>query len=140
LFEYLREKPTAYMDKMIEFVFDEYGVELSDCTLFCTLEAAKWTQKVAGKHAKERNEALQAAFYNITWYWDPVQVVAIDKSVANEWTADRKGGWGPASEPIILPYLVSELDVNSDVHLAWSYDYYCLGVNREGGRSSSPLE
>jgi hypothetical protein len=115
LFEYLREKPTAYMDEMIEFVFDEYGVGLSDCTLFskqgtvgetmfCTLEAAKWTQKVASKQAKERNEALQAAFYNITWYWDTVQVVAINKSVANERTADRKRGWGPASEPIILPY------------------------------------
>jgi hypothetical protein len=43
---------------------------------------------VAGKHDKERNEALQAAFYNITRYWDHVQVVAIDKSVANEQAAD----------------------------------------------------
>jgi hypothetical protein len=72
--------------------------------LFYTLEAAKWTQKVAGKHDKERNEALSAAFYNITRYWDPVQVVAIDKSVANERTADKKRGWGPVSEPVILPY------------------------------------
>jgi hypothetical protein len=149
LFEYLREKPTAYVDKMIEFMFDEYGVEMSDCTLFCTLEEAKWTQKVAGKHTKEHNEALQAAFYNITWYWDPVQVVAVDKSVANERTADRKRGWGPASEPIIPPYfgtrtqcstIIPAIDVNSYIHLAWSYDYYCLGVNREGGCSSSPLK
>jgi hypothetical protein len=58
LFEYLREKPTAYVDKMIEFLFDEYGAKLSDHGMFCTLEAAKWTQKVAGKHAKERNETL----------------------------------------------------------------------------------
>jgi hypothetical protein len=73
---------------MIEFLFDEYGVELSSHTLFCTLEAPKWTQNVAGKHAKGCNDALQAAFYNITQCWDPVQVVAIDKSVANEQTAD----------------------------------------------------
>jgi hypothetical protein len=138
LFEYLREKPTAYVDKMIEFLFDEYGVELSDCTLFCTVEAAKWTKKVAGKHTNERNEALWAAFYNITQYWDPVQVVTIDKSAANERTADRKRGWGPASKPVILPYfgtrtwgstVIQAMYVNNYVHLAQSYNYYCLGVD-----------
>jgi transposase len=121
-----QEKPTAYVDEMIEFLFDEYGVELFDRTLFRTLEAAKWTRKVAGKHAKERNEALRAAFYNITWCWDPVQVVAIDESAANEWTADRKRGWGPASEPVILPYfgtrarrstVISAMGVNG--YFAW---------------------
>jgi hypothetical protein len=61
-----------YVDEMIELLFDEHVVELSDRTLFRTLGAAKWTRKVAGKHADERNEALQAAFYNITRYWDPV--------------------------------------------------------------------
>jgi hypothetical protein len=104
---------------------------------------------VAGKHDKERNEALQAAFYNITRYWDHVQVVAIDKSVANEQNADRKRGWGPASEPVILPYfgtrtrrstVIPAMDVNGYVHLAWSYNDYCLGINGEGGHSSYPSE
>ncbi|KAF1936904.1 hypothetical protein EJ02DRAFT_470102 [Clathrospora elynae] len=34
LLAFLREKPTAYLDKMSEFIFDEYGIEISERTIF----------------------------------------------------------------------------------------------------------
>ncbi|KAH4354228.1 hypothetical protein HBH97_253980, partial [Parastagonospora nodorum] len=56
---FLREKPTAYMDEMEEFLLEEYGAVVSQATVYRTLERAKWSRKLASKHAKERSEALR---------------------------------------------------------------------------------
>ena len=59
LLKFLREKPTAYLDEVEEFLLDEYGAVASEATIFRTLERAKWSRKLASKHAKERSEALR---------------------------------------------------------------------------------
>jgi transposase len=62
LLQFLVEKPTAYLDEMEEFLLDEYGAVVSQATIYRTLERAKWSRKVASKHAKERSEALRGVF------------------------------------------------------------------------------
>jgi hypothetical protein len=104
LLQYLREKPTAYLDEMVEFLVEEFAVEISERTVFRTLERAKWTRKVASKHAKARSEALWEVYYAVTREWDPAQVVTIDESAANERSGDRKRGWAPIGCPAIAPY------------------------------------
>jgi translation initiation factor 2 alpha subunit (eIF-2alpha) len=106
LLEYLREKPTAYIEEMADFLLDEFDVLPSETTTYRTLERVKWTRKVASKHAKERSEALREVFWLISREWDPSQVVAIDESAANERTVDRKRGWR----------LINELDEVVESH------------------------
>jgi hypothetical protein len=126
LLQYLREKPTAYLDEMVEFLVDEFAVEVSDRTVYQTLERAGWTRKVASKHAKARSEALREVFFAVTREFDPSQVVAIDKSAANERSGDRKRGWAPIGCPAIAPYfgdrtrrvtVVPAMDING--YFAW---------------------
>jgi hypothetical protein len=56
---------------MVEFLVEEFAVEISDSTVYRTLERAKSTRKVASKHAKARSEALREVFYAATREWDP---------------------------------------------------------------------
>ena len=40
LLEYLRKRPAAYLDKMQEFLIEEFAVEISKRLVFRTLEQA----------------------------------------------------------------------------------------------------
>ncbi|KAF1936039.1 hypothetical protein EJ02DRAFT_102704 [Clathrospora elynae] len=51
---------------MVEFLVDEFAVEVSDCTVYQTLKRARWTRKVAPKHAKACSEALREVFFAVT--------------------------------------------------------------------------
>ena len=75
---------------MVEFLFDEYNLVIAERTVFDYLCRAQWSRKVASKHTKDRNELLREVFYLSTRGWDPIQIVALDESAANERTADRK--------------------------------------------------
>jgi hypothetical protein len=90
---------------MEEFMLDEFGATPSQATIFRSLERAKWSRKVALKHAKERSDALREVFWTMTRDWELSQVVALDESAANERTADRKRAWGLINEPVFAPYV-----------------------------------
>jgi hypothetical protein len=105
LLQYLQEKPTAYLDEMVEFLVDTFNVEVSDRTVYRTLDRAGWTRKVAVKHAKARSEALREVFFAVTREFDPSQVVAIDESAANERSADWKRGWALSGSLVIAYYI-----------------------------------
>jgi transposase len=104
LLQYLREKPTAYLDEMVDYLVYQFDIEVSERTVFRTLERAGWSRKVASKHAKARSEALREVFFAVTREWDPSQVVAIDESAANQRSGDRKRGWAPIGSPAVAPY------------------------------------
>jgi hypothetical protein len=104
LLEFLREKPTAYLDEMVEFLFDKYNHVMAERTVFDYLYRAQWSRKVASKHAKNRSELLRHFFYLSTRGWDPIQIVALDESAANERTADRTSAWAPLVSAAIAPY------------------------------------
>jgi hypothetical protein len=92
LFQYLWEKPTAYLDEMVDFLADQFLVEVSHRTVYRTLERVGWSRKVASKHAKARSEALWEVFFAVIREFGPEQVVAIDESAANERSSDWKRG------------------------------------------------
>lgn len=111
---------------MVDYLVYQFAVEISERTVFRTLERANWSRKVASKHAKARSEALREVFYAVTREWDPAQVVAIDESAANERSGDRKRGWAPVGSPVIAPYfgdrtrrvsVVPAMDING--YFAW---------------------
>ena len=45
LLSYLKEKPTAYFDEIIWFIWDECEVEVSEPTLSRVLKEMQWSRK-----------------------------------------------------------------------------------------------
>ena len=104
LLEWLVEKPTAYLEEMREYLYNEYNVICTKQTVYVTLERSGWSRKVASKHAKARSEALWQHFHQVSRTWQRHQIVAIDESAANERTANRKRGWSPVGEGCVSEY------------------------------------
>jgi len=45
LLDFLEDDPTAYLDEMQQFLYDEYELETSIATISHTLKATKWSRK-----------------------------------------------------------------------------------------------
>ena len=59
LLEFLEDDPTAYLDEMQQFLYDEYELEVSAATISHTLKQAKWSRKAVQARAAERSEPLR---------------------------------------------------------------------------------
>ena len=46
LLDFLEDDPTAYLDEMQQFLYDEYELETSIATISRTLKRAKWSRKL----------------------------------------------------------------------------------------------
>ena len=44
LLKFLNEKPSAYLDEMVWFIWDEYNVEVSESTLSRVLKSLHWSK------------------------------------------------------------------------------------------------
>ncbi|KAF9728512.1 hypothetical protein PMIN01_13340 [Paraphaeosphaeria minitans] len=105
LLEMLRGKPTAYLDEMQDFLYDEYDVKISVATLDRELEAMRWSGKAASKAARERHEGLRRAFRaRCEQIYRPDQIVCLDESACNERTGDRKYGWSEVNTACDVRY------------------------------------
>jgi hypothetical protein len=94
--EFLSDRPTAYLDEMQEFIYDEYdGLEVSIACIRRLLDREQWSWKKMQNQALERNAALQNTWRGIQKTWSADQLVFLDESGANERTGDRKYGWSP---------------------------------------------
>src|SRR5579871_6566773 len=52
---FLDDQPTAYLDEMQQFLYDEYELEASIATISRTLKRAKWSRKAVRARAAERS-------------------------------------------------------------------------------------
>ena len=95
LLEFLEDDPTAYLDEMQQFLYDEYELEVSAATISRTLKEAKWSRKAVQARAAERSEPLRRAWQGIQKQYDSDQLIFLDESASNERTGDRKYGWSP---------------------------------------------
>ena len=96
---YLEDRPTAYLDEMAWFLFDEYDIICSEMTVWRNLHRLGWSRKKGTKVAKERNERLRDDWALRLGDWDANQLIYIDESASNERTGDRKYAWGPVGLP-----------------------------------------
>ena len=103
--EFLRGRPYAYLEEMIEFIYDEFDLEVSIPTIWRELERMRWSRKLATKRAREQSAALRRVYLaRMSQHYTADQIVALDESACNEHTGDRKYGWSPINEPIELVY------------------------------------
>jgi len=57
--EHLFEKPDQYLNEMVVFLWDEFGVLLTVSTISRTLKSIKWSKKQCRRVAKGRNADLR---------------------------------------------------------------------------------
>jgi hypothetical protein len=94
--EFLSDRPTAYLDEMQQFIYDEYdGLEVSIACIRRLLDREQWSRKKTQNQALERNATLRNAWRGIQKTWSVDQLVFLDESGASERTGDRKYGWSP---------------------------------------------
>ena len=93
LLKFLEDDSTAYLDKMQQFLYDEYELEVSAATISYILKQAKWSRKAVRAQAAERSELLRQAWQGIQKQYNSDQLILLDESASNERTCDRKYGW-----------------------------------------------
>jgi len=95
LLDFVEDEPTAYLDEMQQFLYDEYELEVSISTISRVLKNAKWSRKAVRARAAERSEPLRRAWQGTQKQYNSDQLVFLDESASNERTGDRKYGWSP---------------------------------------------
>ena len=84
---YLDQRPTAYLDEMACFFFDEFGLEVDITTIWRRLKKVGWSRKKTRKIAQQRNEVLRN-FWRLEKLpqWTAEMSVFLDESAACERT------------------------------------------------------
>lgn len=95
LLEYLQDRPTAYRDEMVWFVYDEFDITIAERTISDVLKRLKWTHKKASHRASQRDQTERDAWRRRLIDWEPEQLIFMDESAAHERTGDRKYAWSP---------------------------------------------
>ena len=122
---YHDSRPTAYLDEMRCFLWDERELEVDKSTISRALQRVKWSRKRTKRLATQRCEELRRHWYTVKLpQWRPDQLVFLDESAAYERTgmlsgfgrfdegelmvllADRKNGWAPIGIPPVVYQLL----------------------------------
>jgi transposase len=65
LLDFLEDDPTAYLDEMQQFLYDEYELETSIATISRILKDTKWSRKSVQARAAKRSEPLRRTWQGI---------------------------------------------------------------------------
>ena len=107
LIEYLSGRPHAYLEKIRDWLLEEFNVSISVSSISRELKKMKWSRKVATKKAIEQSDPLRRVFQaRVQTHYTAEQIIAIDESACNERTSDRKYGWGPVGQSVELIYSI----------------------------------
>ena len=120
---FLEEYGTTYLDEVCDFLFNEYDIITSTLSVSRCLKRMNITSKIARRvYAKQDLEIWAAYLTTIAHEYSAEQIVAVDESVVNERTKDRKYSWSPKGMPCRV-HLLSK----------WSKRWSILSVLGIGG-------
>ena len=85
-------KPTAYLEELVLFLWDDYDIHTTKATISRTLKRLRVSRKVLQREAAQRSEVLRDQWIVRLSGWTADQLVFIDESAANKHSADRKYG------------------------------------------------
>ena len=88
LMEYLNQRPTAYQDEMVWFLFDEFGILVDQSTISRALSRRHWSRKVVKRQAAQPSEALRMESKTRMAGWTADQLVFLDENAACERTGE----------------------------------------------------
>ena len=88
LLVYLEQRPTAYLDEMCWFLFDEFDISVSESTVCRALQRLSWTRKKAKRIAAQQCQTLRDDWMFRLGGWTADQLVFLDESAACERTGN----------------------------------------------------
>lgn len=92
LFEQLKKRPDIFRYKMINFLYDNFGLEVSPTTISRTLKTEGWSRKTNGRVAKQRNLDLRELYLYKLSNYQSYQLVFIDESGCDKRSGHRRRG------------------------------------------------
>src|SRR5204862_2535682 len=101
LFLYLLETPNAYQDKIRWFIFDEFGVVVSERSLYRVFKKRRWSRKMMTQRALQQSMPLRADWIARIRGYLKEQFVFLDESACNSRMMDRKYGWSAIGAPAL---------------------------------------
>lgn len=94
--EHLVEKPDLYVEEMVAFLRDEFGISTSPSSLKRALSGAGWTRKKAQQKAKEQSPELRDFYQHKLSQFRSYQLVFVDESGCDKRVGYRRSGWAPS--------------------------------------------
>jgi hypothetical protein len=95
LHERLLGKPGQYLEEMVVFLWDEFGVSLSTSAVSRALKSSGWSKKMCRRVAKGRNaDPRDYYMYKLSSFCS-YQLVYVDESGCNKRIGFRRTGWSP---------------------------------------------
>jgi transposase len=89
----LDQMPWYYQDEIASFLFDVFGIQVSQPTISQVLRRIKITRKRLKVEAAQRNEELRTQWRDDLQQFTADQIVCVDESGSDDRTGDRQYGW-----------------------------------------------
>lgn len=99
LMDFLEDQPTAYLDEITWFVWDEFKILVCEKTIHNILNCHNWNCKACRRRASERSATLREAWLAKQFDMRADQIVFVDESASNEKTGWRKYSWSQRGAP-----------------------------------------
>jgi transposase len=111
LLDFFDDNPSAYQDEMVEFLFSEFGISVTQSTVSRLLKKLNQIHKCTEHIHIIRDDELWAHFRAKICTYQVNQFVFVNELADDKRTKDRKRGWSLKG----FPYRVQE----SGKHLTW---------------------
>jgi transposase len=86
LLKYIEQRPHAYLDEMVWFLWDEFEIALNESTVSRALKRLQWNRKKMVRRSAQRNQALRNDWMHRLGGWTAEQLIFLDESAACERT------------------------------------------------------
>ena len=110
LLTYLEDRPTAYLNKIAQFLWDDCNIIVLISLIQRALKHNRWSRKVVQRRAQERSKDLRTAQKGRQCIQDSNRLIFINKSGTNKRTSYRKFGQSPINLPAINIVLIKRLE------------------------------
>jgi len=71
LLEYLDERPMAYLDELVYYLFDEFDLLVDESTVWLALHRIGWSRKTLRRTIAQRNQLLRNHWFSKLSRWRP---------------------------------------------------------------------
>ena len=129
-------KPTAYLEELVLFLWDDFDIHTTKATVSRTLKRLRVSRKVLQREAAQHSEVLRDQWIVRLSGWTADQLVFIDESAANKRSADRKYGWSPIGQKATqsVPFKYYE---RYSILPAYAIDGYIAWIIHKGSITAS---
>jgi transposase len=121
LCDHLLEKPGLYLDEMAVFLWDKFGLPITNSSISRALSSISWSKKTIQRRAKEQNPDLRDEYIHDISKFKSHQLVFVDESGCDKQIGFRRTGWSPAG---VAPVQVTQFhrDQRYQILPAYSQD------------------